>query len=146
MTEKILKFFGIKSKRSDDVDPESIEKSEETQVIVEKYGSLGNLKMKSKEKQSMMVSLLKNKHEQLVRKKSASENNLNGCELPCETRDTTRDLIRDMTRDQPRAPLCGAESGLTMVSDASVSVSSLGHRHGANIMSDSTQSVEITKG
>ena len=138
MTERILKFFGIKHRQSDDVDPENIEKTDESEITVEKYGSLGNLKIKSKEKQSMVVSLLKSKHEKLVRKKSASENNLNGCEVPHET--------REITRDQPRAPLCGAESGLTMNSDNSESVSSLGPRHGIKVMSDSTQSVEMTKG
>ena len=77
MTERILKLFGIKSRSNSegDSDIESQTKSQEC-VTVEKFGSLNNLKHKSRDKQSLVVNLLKTKHEKMKDQKSASDCNL----------------------------------------------------------------------
>ena len=76
-----------------------------------------NIQHQSREK-SLVVSLLKKKQESVARKKSSSEYNL--------------DVIK--TSEQPRAPLCGAESNLSMSS------------HHNRDMSDSSQSMSVVQG
>ena len=76
-----------------------------------------NIQHQSREK-SLVVSLLKKKQESVARKKSSSEYNL--------------DVIK--TAEQPRAPLCGAESNLSMSS------------HHNRDMSDSSQSMSVVQG
>ena len=76
-----------------------------------------NIQHQSREK-SLVVSLLKKKQEKVARKKSSSEYNL--------------DVIK--TSEQPRAPLCGAESNLSMSS------------HHNRDKSDSSQSMSVVQG
>ena len=103
MAERILKFLRLSQKKesdsSDNIETQS--NQSDTEMTIEKFGSFCNIKARNREKQSLMVHLLRSKHEKLSRKKSASE-----CCL-----DT-----RGRVQAEGVAPLCTGESNMSLSS------------------------------
>ena len=124
MAERILKLLRLSKKKesddlsSDDVETQSKQSDTDKEMTIEKFGSICNIKARSKEKQSLVVHLLRSKHEKLSRKKSASE-----CCLEIEGRIQAEGV----------APLCTGESNLSLGSlpPASACDSSLSLQGGA---------------
>lgn len=108
MAEKILKLLRLgRKKESDKLCSENIEtqsNQSDNEMTVEKFGSFSNLKARSRDKQSLVVHLLRSKHEKLSRKKSASE-----CCLETEGRG-------HCGQAEGVAPLCTGESNLSISS------------------------------
>ena len=107
MAERILKMLRLVRKKenedlkSNDIDTQSSQTSDDNGMTIEKFGSFSNLKCRGRDKQSLMVHLLKSKHEKLSRKKSASE-----CCMDTEGRVQVEGV----------APLCEGESNLSISS------------------------------
>ena len=105
MAERILKLLRLGKKKESDSscldDIETQSKQSENEMTIEKFGSFGNLKARSRDKQSLVVHLLRSKHEKISRKKSASE-----CCLGSEGR----------VQAEGVAPLCTGESNLSLSS------------------------------
>ena len=121
MAERILKLLRLSKKKelsTDDVETQSKQSDSDKEMTIEKFGSICNIKARSKEKQSLVVHLLRSKHEKLSRKKSASE-----CCLEIEGRIQAEGV----------APLCTGESNLSLGSlpPASACDSSLSLQGGA---------------
>ena len=124
MTERILKFLRLGQKKesdsSDNIETQSNQSDPE--MTIEKFGSFCNIKARSREKQNLMVHLLRSKHEKLSRKKSASE-----CCLDSKGR----------VQAEGVAPLCTGESNMSLsslppapVCDSSHSLQGGEQRHG----------------
>lgn len=121
MAERILKLLRLSKKKelsTDDIETQSKQSDTDNEMTIEKFGSICNIKARSKEKQSLVVHLLRSKHEKLSRKKSASE-----CCLEIEGRIQAEGV----------APLCTGESNLSLGSlpPASACDSSLSLQGGA---------------
>ena len=121
MAERILKLLRLSKKKelsTDDIETQSKQSDTDNEMTIEKFGSIYNIKARSKEKQSLVVHLLRSKHEKLSRKKSASE-----CCLETEGRIQAEGV----------APLCTGESNLSLSSlpPASACDSSLSLQGGA---------------
>ena len=114
MTERILKFLRLGQKKesgsSDDIETQSNQSDPE--MTIEKFGSFCNIKARSREKQNLMVHLLRSKHEKLSRKKSASE-----CCLDTKGR----------VQAEGVAPLCSGESNMSLSSLPPASVCDSSH-------------------
>ena len=105
MAERILKLLRLSKKKesdglsSDYIETQSKQSDTDNDMTIEKFGSFCNIKARSKEKQSLVVHLLRSKHEKLSRKKSASE-----CCLETKGRIQAEGV----------APLCTGESNLSL--------------------------------
>ena len=114
----MLRLSKKKELSTDDIETQSKQSDTDNEMTIEKFGSIYNIKARSKEKQSLVVHLLRSKHEKLSRKKSASE-----CCLETEGRIQAEGV----------APLCTGESNLSLSSlpPASACDSSLSLQGGA---------------
>ena len=104
MAERIRKLLRLgKKKESDNLSSDDIDQSNhsDSDVTIEKFGSYNNVGARSGYKQSLMVHLLRSKHEKMSRKKSSSE-----CCLDREGRALAEGV----------APLCSGESNLSLTS------------------------------